>query len=389
MTGKHEADHREPPPRVGTGFEGDPGEYLYRKGRLVVDTADVEEAGRRLGAARAKFAPRPDDVAERLGLSVLEVGERAKVEELVASVRGPDPKRQVRVAPEYAVSLASHMQWAPGHGAPRPAGQLGSIEEHHAPGAGITVGVVDTGAAEHGWYGSRVERDADDPATTDAHGDLSLEAGHGTFVAGVVLRHAPGARVVVRGAASEGGLADELAVARAILAMPNVDVLNLSLGTYGHGNQPPLAIMRALQALWDQQPDVVVVASAGNDRWDRPFWPAAAKRVVSVAALDAHGERAGFTNFGWWVDACAPGVDVHSTFLSWPGDAAGGSKGPFEGWALWDGTSFAAPHVSAAIACEAADPKDVPAAAFRRIGAPGLERKPGLGTVVRTPPIVQ
>ncbi|NED51479.1 peptidase S8 and S53 subtilisin kexin sedolisin, partial [Micromonospora aurantiaca] len=52
----------------------------------------------------------------------------------------------------------------------------------------------------------------------------------------------------------------------------------------------------------------VVVACAGNAATDRPFWPAAMKPVIGVAALDG-ADRAWFSNHGWWVDACAQGVD--------------------------------------------------------------------------------
>jgi subtilisin family serine protease len=45
------------------------------------------------------------------------------------------------------------------------------------------------------------------------------------------------------------------------------------------------------------------------------MFPAALPSVVSVGALDQSG-RADFSNFGGWVDCCAPGVDVVSTFFS-------------------------------------------------------------------------
>ena len=58
---------------------------------------------------------------------------------------------------------------------------------------------------------------------------------------------------------------------------------------------------------------IVVVASAGNDGVCRPAYPAAFDGVVSVAALGPDGP-APFSNWGSWVRACAPGVDVASTF---------------------------------------------------------------------------
>jgi hypothetical protein len=32
--------------------------------------------------------------------------------------------------------------------------------------------------------------------------------------------------------------------------------------------------------------------------------------------------RARFSNYGWWVDACAPGVDVQSSFFAYEGPVA-------------------------------------------------------------------
>ena len=97
---------------------------------------------------------------------------------------------------------------------------------------------------------------------------------------------------------------------------------------------------------------IVVVASAGNDGVCRPAYPAAFDGVVSVAALGPDGP-APFSNWGSWVRACAPGVDVASTFYI--GNCAekekyGVDPDTYTGWALWSGTSFAAPVVAAVLA---------------------------------------
>ncbi|HZD22788.1 MAG TPA: S8 family serine peptidase, partial [Acidimicrobiia bacterium] len=97
----------------------------------------------------------------------------------------------------------------------------------------------------------------------------------------------------------------------------------------------------------------VVVAAAGNNSSCRPFWPAAMKDVIAVGA-NYCGERAWFSNFGPWVDANAPGVDIVSTFfMDFDGPLCaidGPDPDKYEGWAEWSGTSFAAPRVAAEIA---------------------------------------
>jgi hypothetical protein len=96
-----------------------------------------------------------------------------------------------------------------------------------------------------------------------------------------------------------------------------------------------------------------VVCAAGNADNDRPFWPAADYRFVSVAALDPQsGGKARFSNYGSRVRACASGVRVHSSYptyeASWPAQVAmrwTSTAGP-----SGDGASFAASHVAGRIA---------------------------------------
>ena len=59
---------------------------------------------------------------------------------------------------------------------------------------------------------------------------------------------------------------------------------------------------------------LVFVASAGNDASCRPTWPACLGHVFGVGAAGVDGP-APFTNYGPHVEACAPGVDIVSTFL--------------------------------------------------------------------------
>jgi len=101
--------------------------------------------------------------------------------------------------------------------------------------------------------------------------------------------------------------------------------------------------------------------------------------VVSVGAVGPSG-RAWFSNYGGWVDACAPGIDVVSTyFTSHKESAAPGRK--FEGWATWSGTSFAAPKVAAAIAQDMYLRKTSAADAWKRLSHWTLHREPDLGIV--------
>ena len=214
-------------------------------------------------------------------------------------------------------------------------------------------------------------------------------AGHGSFIAVLVERVAPGARVEVWRVLHPQGDGDEAAIAAVIEALPPRDgegdggaVLNLSFGGYTMDGPGLLAtaIRRA------QARGYVVVASAGNDGVCRPAYPAALPDVISVGAIGPAGP-APFSNHGPSVRACAPGVDLVSTFFTGVDGPQPESDGydpdEFEGCALWSGTSFSAPIVAGALAhhklTRGVTMRD---AVDRVIDDPSLLRIPGLGTVV-------
>jgi subtilisin family serine protease len=69
--------------------------------------------------------------------------------------------------------------------------------------------------------------------------------------------------------------------------------------------------------------------------------------VHGVGALNVTGRRrAQFSNYGWWVDACAVGEDVAGPFLTYRTEEGRS----FTGYASWSGTSFAAPQLAGAVA---------------------------------------
>ena len=223
----------------------------------------------------------------------------------------------------------------------RPAGQ---------PGHGVVVGVLDTPEVRHPWLADRYRHPVHD-LSTDNHDSVLDEAhGHGTFVAGVIARAAPGAEIAVAGVLDKDGVGDDFTIAKGLAQAGDVDVLNLSLGGYTFDDRAPIALDSALSLLSSR---TVVVCAAGNAASDRLFWPGADYRFISVAALDPKtGAKAPFSNYGSWVRASAPGVRIHSTYPTYDGKLAGPGGKPveFDGWAIWEGTSFAAPHVAGRIA---------------------------------------
>ena len=222
---------------------------------------------------------------------------------------------------------------------------LGTI---HAPAAadcsGAVVAVVDSGvdAANPALRGTVLPGWNVLTGTTDT----ADTAGHGTMVAGLVAaqpvrglaavgvcRRAKILPVVVWSARQKP---TDTSIAAGITwaADHGASVINLSLG----GSRDSGAIQRAVDDALAK--NVVVVAAAGNAFTDDAQYPAAYPGVLAVAATDAQGRRPAFSSFGSWVGVAAPGTQMLST--------SGTTV------AVSDGTSFAAPLVSAAAAAAAA-----------------------------------
>ena len=324
-------------------------EYAYRPSQILCAIDDEPLLVERLSASGKMIAPGVWTTAEN-------------VHELVIELRRLADVRTPRVGPNHLLFGAPRFLGVPATD-PAPAAAADLVRRKNADaGAGVNVVVIDTGLdAEARTLPLLRAVDAEDPDDIDLTGDvvpddgfLDDQAGHGAFVAGIIRQYAPGASVRVVKALDTDGVTDEVTVAKAIrrAAAAGADIINLSLGGFTHGDVPPVVLTDALDSL---PPDVVVVGAAGNESQTRPFWPAALKRVIAVGAVDESGRPATFTNRGWWVDVCARGTEVASTYVSGTGNPANDPRGEaeaFDGYATWSGTSFAAPLVAAAIAVE-------------------------------------
>lgn len=180
--------------------------------------------------------------------------------------------------------------------------------------------------------------------------------GHGAFIQRIVAATASELAPVeaVKIDAEDGTLAaltEADIVAAVRLAVPpdqEADkVVNMSFGTYTCG-QAPTALTIEIQRL--VQGGASVVASAGNNEFDQPVWPAAlSANIAGLTTLDGspvtglHDDvysvgsssaaepdvRSCFSNYGNWVETWYPGERVQATV----GEAG-----------RWSGTSFAAPQ---------------------------------------------
>ncbi|ANZ40700.1 hypothetical protein BBK82_36595 [Lentzea guizhouensis] len=228
------------------------------------------------------------------------------------------------------------------YGWPRPAtepNEESALRLPQLPAAdpGLRVGVIDTGVHHnragrpHPWLSGHVSYLEEDVETDD---DNNPAVGHGSFVAGVVLRHAPEATVMMRKAIVEGPEDDgQVVAAIRSLRWAGVKLINLSFGGSLFEHRTPPLIAAALD---EPDDDVVLVAAAANNASPLHTYPAARAGVLSVGATDAEGEIAEFSAHGSWISLYAVGQDV---------------LGPYrDEFVTWSGASFAAAAVTGRIA---------------------------------------
>lgn len=246
----------------------------------------------------------------------------------------------VNIALEIQTDSLAQLQYAP---------KLLGAERVHPVlrGRDILVAIVDTGI-DAGHESLRGVLAAQENLVED---DTQLSAGaHGTAEAGIIAARsdnevgfvgmAPGARIVALraciptqpNAAEATCLAHRVARGIDMAVRYGGRILNLSLGG------PPNRIVTRLVLQAMIVHGVAVVAAAGNNGPNGPsLYPAALPGVIAAGATDHRDAPYSRSNLGPYVSILAPGVDIMTTL---PGDR----------YAFVTGTSYAAAHVSGALA---------------------------------------
>ena len=214
-------------------------------------------------------------------------------------------------------------------------------------GANITVAILDTGAdlshpalAGHLVPGYDFVDLDDDASETGVYG-INIAYGHGTHVAGLVALAAPDAKIMPLRTLGPDGIGTIWMQAQALRYAINhgADVINLS---YSFGNRSQvldeiLAQATCTAAVDDDcrakiRPGALVTAASGNSGGSNREYPAAdlLPGVLAVAASTEANTLAVFSTYGSWVQVAAPGDRIVSSV-------------PGGGYAIWSGTSMAAP----------------------------------------------
>jgi hypothetical protein len=334
--------------------------FLYRPRQILLEIGrswsfDVLQALRREGATPDEELSAAFAEAD-LPLRAFLLPAGVNIPELVVRLRRRQDGDPVpNVGPNHVLSGEPDYHGGP-YDEPRSAKPFPEDQYPEADPGPAGLAVLDTGydpsiQTLHPRLAERIDyQNADIENALTSQGYLAEQGGHGTFIEGIVMRVAPRLRIRQVKVLDPAGVGDDATVTLGI-ARADAPVINLSLGGYTQQDLPPTALSVALAQLDDT---VAVVAAAGNHGSPEPFYPAALKGVVAVGGLDMSGDAphlASFSDYGTWVDIYAPAVNMLSTYLraEWklPSDPAGRF---IDGYAFWDGTSFAAPIVSAMIA---------------------------------------
>jgi subtilisin len=224
-------------------------------------------------------------------------------------------------------------------------GHIGAGEVHRTygqTGGGVLVAVIDSGIdythpelLENYAFGHNFIT-----GTLDAMDDN----GHGTHVAGTVAAVRNGAGVVgvaptaglvglkVLGANGSGSFSNVIAALQFVVE----NEIPITNNSYGSDRDPGTLVRTAFAN--SAAAGVLHIAAAGNSgncggNNNSVGFPAQYDSVVAVAAVNSSNKRPCFSSTGPTLELSAPGVSVNSTV-------------PGGGYASWNGTSMASPHVA-------------------------------------------
>ena len=240
---------------------------------------------------------------------------------------------------------------------------LGITGDNSAYGTGVKVAILDTGSTLEGARNQFLVAPPEDPANWN---------GHGTAVADLILQIAPAADLYSWRVANDDGQSNSFLLAQGILAAVDagVDVINISMGSYGNS-----AILRdAVETALDAK--VLIYASGGNEGYEQLAYPAAYEGVVGVGAVDANGTYLNFSNTGN-VTMTAPGLDL---VTAWTGGQS----------VYFTGTSASSPIGVGVLAAamsqgsnriSSSQAYDLVTGNLNEAGAPGLDNYYGIGMV--------
>lgn len=237
-------------------------------------------------------------------------------------------------------------------------------------GAGVVVAVLDSGVSKGSDLACHTFVDEYNALTGHSGpGVAADDFGHGTHVAGTIAQCTNNGEGVagiayniqlmpVKVLDNQGyGTFSDIAEGFDWARTHGAGVINLSLGGPCYNSNWPQCsnsiLNEAIEAAANA--DIVIVGAAGNFRQTTVAMPANHPAVIAVAATNFHNEHAPYSNGGHALSVSAPGGDLYEdTDGDGVADDIAILQQTFEhgvwGYYYMDGTSMAAPHVTAAAA---------------------------------------
>lgn len=195
--------------------------------------------------------------------------------------------------------------------------------------AGIAIGIIDTAVGPHEVLASaRIVPWA-------AGVSAAAPTDHGTAVASLAVGRSAStiySANIFRGPADRPYTSADV-IAQALEWMLSQDIQTINMSLAGPRNA---VLDRLIRDALGQGRSIVAAAGNGGPSAP-PAYPAAVSGVIAVTAVDKDARIYRYANRGRYITVSAQGVDV----------LAARARG---GWALFTGTSFAAPHVAALVA---------------------------------------
>lgn len=211
--------------------------------------------------------------------------------------------------------------------------------EYDCYGNGVKIAVIDSGIYKDAFPENSIDEGY---SLISKSNDVTDNIGHGTFVSSIICSKssdeytkgiAAKSKIIPIKCFDTGYSTKVDVVADAIDYAVNVcgcDVINMSFGLKANSTYLKEKIDDALSK------GVILIAAVGNNGSSSIRYPAAYDGVVGVGAVDKNLSRCDFSQYNTSVDIVAPGKELYGFSI--------------DGFLENSGTSFSAPHITAAAA---------------------------------------